>query len=1076
MIREGRVSNMRRSSPFRLPTAALGLVGLMATTSWAQLDPLLFLKRVPPTVILVVDTSLRMLENGDGDFYDPNTYLVADDVPVASALGVGAALNYRRIYRGLLYEAVQSPDSKFETSDILAVPNTSPQYPHFWAPTRLEIAKQGIAQAVGANAGYRWGLIQLRQSGAQWRTKPDCDAPVRVTGNALLQTVADQSPCAAGTGRFGIYTPSVTVSNFSIEATPGDAVLVPAGNNTATAVLTRVQRPVLDPQGLIPAGLDTREYEDRPLTHALEDARSQAVTAMVADPLSTRTCRNTIVVLITSGGDDGGPTYRATHNPVSVAGTFASVTAGGVTRRVPIYVAAIRPATAAVSQLEQIASGSGGRYFSVSRAAGVASVINLAVQAGFARPLDLDTGVPSEFQTVSPVVGTVDLKRARDAQGNTLAYTEIETSPGGMPVPQRSNVLLTSGFTLPGFDGSLRAFRAYTPVIDLTKPIGWKFVKDGTPLWPDLDGRPHTAGRARLPVAPSQRNIYTFIPGSGMVSFTEANGSLLAPHLGGVDPALLIPFVRTQPLGAIINSTPAVMNPPSLDPPPDDDYGRPEVPGTFAATHRHRRSIIWVGANDGMLHAIDARTGFEVWAFVPYNLLPKLRTLLDGQPVEQFDYFVDGSPKLAEVKLGGQWRTLLLIGQGAGGTFYQAFDVTNAGNGGPPPDSDAHAAVLASFANPAQVEFKWAFPRYSSFNPSYSESFALTDGSSSGRVTFHGDLHASASFVEKTVGFTWSTPVLGPLDAARTTNVAMVGSGYFPDVESQLPGRGASAPKAGRFFYLLRLDDGTLLGNPAGSACEGTGCIDAGDLATNTRKNALQADPAAAGDSGSPLVKKVYIGDVDGRFWRFDFTAAGAITSTQMVTTGQPIYGSAALMHLGTANQYMYFATGSDLLPATTSGGIGTFKLFGLEDNFPAAGATTLFTRDLAPVTIGGGLVSGERASTSPSVAGDIVFYTTTAQDGSAPCGDFTARLYGLTYLGSAAYDTDGSGSMTNNESPIISTLAGRATAPFVVDQHLYFGTTGTSGAAVEAFGDPEGFNKGVGQVGVRILSWREIR
>jgi hypothetical protein len=40
----------------------------------------------------------------------------------------------------------------------------------------------------------------------------------------------------------------------------------------------------------------------------------------------------------------------------------------------------------------------------------------------------------------------------------------------------------------------------------------------------------------------------------------------------------------------------------------------------------------------------------------------------------------------------------------------------------------------------------------------------------------------------------------------------------------------------------------------------------------------------------------------------------------------------------------------------------------------------------------------------------------------------------------------------------------------------LYFGTTGTSGAAVEAFGDPEGFNKGVGQVGVRILSWREIR
>ena len=79
--------------------------------------------------------------------------------------------------------------------------------------------------------------------------------------------------------------------------------------------------------------------------------------------------------------------------------------------------------------------------------------------------------------------------------------------------------------------------------------------------------------------------------------------------------------------------------------------------GTFAGEHKDRRSILFVGANDGMIHAIDARTGYEVWAFIPYNLLPKLKTLLDGQPVEQFDYFVDSSPKIAEVKLGGAWRS-----------------------------------------------------------------------------------------------------------------------------------------------------------------------------------------------------------------------------------------------------------------------------------------------------------------------------------------------------------------------------------------------------------------------------------
>jgi hypothetical protein len=57
-----------------------------------------------------------------------------------------------------------------------------------------------------------------------------------------------------------------------------------------------------------------------------------------------------------------------------------------------------------------------------------------------------------------------------------------------------------------------------------------------------------------------------------------------------------------------------------------------------------------------------------------------------------------------------------------------------------------------------------------------------------------------------------------------------------------------------------------------------------------------------------------------------------------------------------------------------------------------------------------------------------------------------------------------------------VKTGTGRATAPFVVDQHLYFATSSGSGANVEVFGDPNDYNNGVGQVGVRILSWREIR
>ena len=115
---------------------------------------------------------------------------------------------------------------------------------------------------------------------------------------------------------------------------------------------------------------------------------------------------------------------------------------------------------------------------------------------------------------------------------------------------------------------------------DSTKPTGWKFVNDGTRLWPDLDGRPAMAGKARIPLDPNTRNIYTYIPdGSGGGSMVgvhdgERGG---AGHRDGRRSATtrsLITAVRAQDIGAIIGSTPAIMDAPSLDPPPDDDYGR----------------------------------------------------------------------------------------------------------------------------------------------------------------------------------------------------------------------------------------------------------------------------------------------------------------------------------------------------------------------------------------------------------------------------------------------------------------------------------------------------------------------
>ena len=1080
-------------------SCAAAVVVALLTLSWpatvsAQLDPLLFVKRVPPTVIIVLDTSLPMLSDGAGYYLDTNTYTVADDPVVATALGVPAtATTYRRKYQNFDWQGLADDGKDYLAADIVAVPNTSAEYATFWNSTRFQIAKSGIGTAVSENAqAVRWGLIRLRQDTPAWRTSPSCDRPVAVS-SAALANVGDTSPCNAGGGKFVVYTPRVSTPNYQLTSVfSGGSQVVVAAPGKAGTITSLVSRPLLDSAGLIPASRGGEGYADRPLKFALDDARAAVVNAMTNDSAANRTCRNTIVVLITGGKNSGDSTYLSSNDAAAAASTFASVSAGGVTRRVPIVVVGVKPDAADVASLQAIASNSGGVYKSASSAADVASAIQYAVQRAFSRSADFDASRKSEYSAVSPIVGTVNLKNAGDATGAALPNTDILANPGGQPLPQRSNFMLTAGFTLPNFDGVLRAFRTYKPVADATKPTGWKFVNDGTRLWPDLDGRPALAGQARTPANPDTRNIYTYVPdgsgGGSVVAFTVANAAVLAPHLGpNVTADALIQAVRAQNLGAVIGSTPAIMDAPSLDPPPDDDYGRSDAASSFAGTYKDRRSIIFVGANDGMIHAIDARTGYEIWAFIPYNLLPKLRTLLDGQAVEQFDYFVDSSPKIAEVKIAGSWRSLLLIGEGPGGTFYQAFDVTSAGMGVDPSLGDLSAvnSLLARFDTPNEsIVFKWAFPNYSSFDPTYSGIFSATDATPGGKIRIFGDLKLSATYVEKTVGYTWSDPAVGALDSARTTTAAIIGSGYFPAIEASLPGRLAAAPKAGNAMYLLNVDTGLPIGNSTEATCpqissgsgSGLGCVIIGDVAGNGRKNALQADPTAAGESGSIAVTKAYLGDVDGKYWRFNFTAAGSITATQMIDTQQPIYASSALLFIGSTDVYMFFATGSDLLASSAPGGTGTFKLYALKDNAPAAGATTKFTVNLATVTDSAGLATGERPSTSPSIAGDLVYYTTTTEAATTPCADFRANLYALTYVGGAAYDTNNNGKLDNNESPIVKTLAGRATAPFIVDQHLYTGTAGANGVSVEAFGDPEDFNNGIGQVGVRILSWREIR
>jgi type IV pilus assembly protein PilY1 len=98
---------------------------------------------------------------------------------------------------------------------------------------------------------------------------------------------------------------------------------------------------------------------------------------------------------------------------------------------------------------------------------------------------------------------------------------------------------------------------------------------------------------------------------------------------------------------------------------------------SFAKDNAGRTPMLYVGANDGMLHALNAVTGAEAWAFIPRQVAPNMWTLADDAYTTKHRYFVDGSPAFMDIWDGTAWRTLLVGGLNAGGRGFYALDVTN---------------------------------------------------------------------------------------------------------------------------------------------------------------------------------------------------------------------------------------------------------------------------------------------------------------------------------------------------------------------------------------------------------------
>jgi type IV pilus assembly protein PilY1 len=307
-----------------------------------------------------------------------------------------------------------------------------------------------------------------------------------------------------------------------------------------------------------------------------------------------------------------------------------------------------------------------------------------------------------------------------DIEGQTSAAASVATNSTKLTA---DTAVYQARFSTGDWSGQLRALP-----ITLTGEIG-------DPLWDAADGIP----------APAQRSIFTYNAeaasnrgrpfqwtanaNTGINNTQKAalnrnaagvvdnHGQLRLNYLRGVqanEAAGSTPLFRTRTslLGDIVNSDPAFVG--------RQDYGFERIGGAEGSSYQAYRAsnayvsrppMIYVGANDGMVHAIRADTGplggREVFAYVPNLIFDKLSALTATDYNQNHRYYVDGPLRVLDAYFGNQWHTILVGGLGGGGRGVYALNVTNPESFEGPGRSD----VLWEFGAGQDADMGFSYPQ-----------------------------------------------------------------------------------------------------------------------------------------------------------------------------------------------------------------------------------------------------------------------------------------------------------------------------------------------------------------------------
>ena len=288
--------------------------------------------------------------------------------------------------------------------------------------------------------------------------------------------------------------------------------------------------------------------------------------------------------------------------------------------------------------------------------------------------------------------------------GSSSALTSNSTSVNS------SSYVYQAGFNTADWSGSLRALQVTSSGTSSTP--AW----DAATLMPAAAARSiftwdGSAGKdfswANL-TANQQCYLASQTSGCTLTAGQVTNGQNVLSYLRGN--TVTGYRTRSTSLGDIVNSNPLYLS--------NEDYGYSMLPGsegsTYAAylqTKSTNIPMLYVGANDGMLHGFNAASGVETFAYVPSAVYPRLADLTLNSYNGNHEYFVDGSPGNGDAYYGGAWHTILLgtLGSTSGTNTVFALDVTN-------PGSMTAANAMWEFTDAADLGNTWGKGTVARFN------------------------------------------------------------------------------------------------------------------------------------------------------------------------------------------------------------------------------------------------------------------------------------------------------------------------------------------------------------------------